>query len=52
MKRIEINRKALGIAFVVTLACWAIAWAITVDEVWRNVYDSANTALRINQVTP
>jgi hypothetical protein len=52
MKRIEINRKALGVAFIVTLACWAIAWAVTVDEVWRSVYDSTHTALRINQVTP
>jgi hypothetical protein len=52
MKRIEINRKALGIAFVVTLAFWTIALAVTVDEVWRAVFDSVNNALRINQVTP
>jgi hypothetical protein len=52
MKRIEINRKALGIAFIVTLACWAIAWAVSVEEIWRNVYDSSNQALRINEVAP
>lgn len=30
----------------------AVVWAITVDQIWRNVYDSTNTAIRINQVTP
>lgn len=29
-----------------------VVWAITVDQIWVKVYDSANTALRINQVTP
>ncbi len=52
MKTIHINRKAMGMAFIVTLACWAIAYAITVDQIWQAVYDSANTALRANQVLP
>jgi hypothetical protein len=28
------------------------AWAITSDQIWQHVYDSTNTAIRINQVTP
>ena len=46
----KINGKALGIAFIVTMGFWAIAWAITTDEIWRNIYDSTNTAIRLNQV--
>lgn len=44
------NKIALVVGFVVTLAIFAIAWAITVDQIWQNVYDSANTAIRLNVV--
>jgi hypothetical protein len=46
----KFHRRAFVVAFVVTLAFWAIAWALTVDQIWQNVYDSSNTAIRINQV--
>jgi hypothetical protein len=46
----KLNRKAMVVAFVVTLGVWAIAWAITIDQIWNNVYDASNTALRTNQV--
>lgn len=36
--------------FLVTLALAAIAYAITTDQIWQKVYDSSNTALRVNQV--
>lgn len=38
-----------GLAFVMTLVAMA-AYAITTDQIWQNVYDAANTALRINIV--
>lgn len=38
-----------GLTFVFTLIAMA-AYAVTTDEVWRAVYDSANEALRINIV--
>lgn len=44
------DKIALFVGFIVTLAFYAIGWAITVDQIWQNVYDSANTALRLNVV--
>ena len=46
------HRKAFGLAFLLTLSLWAIGWALTVDQIWSSVYDSSNTALRVNQVAP
>lgn len=42
--------KGLIAGFVLGLIISAISWAITVDQIWNSVYDSSNTALRINQV--
>lgn len=44
------NKIALAVGFIVTLAFYAIGWAITIDQIWQNVYDSANQALRLNVV--
>jgi hypothetical protein len=41
------HKVAFAVGFIVTLAFYAIGWAITVDQIWQNVYDSANTALRL-----
>jgi len=49
---VKINGKALAVAFALTLAGWAVVWAITIDQIWQNVYDSTNTSLRITQVSP
>lgn len=38
-----------SLTFFLSLIAMA-AYAVTTDEVWRNVYDAANTALRINIV--
>lgn len=48
----KLNGKVLGLAFAMTLGCWAVVWAITVSEIWNSVYDSANSSLRITQVSP
>lgn len=40
-----------ALSFFITLIAMA-AYAVTTDEVWRNVYDSVNTALRVNIVAP
>ncbi len=47
----KLNYKALAGAFFGTLAVAAIAWAISVNEIWQSVYDASNTALRISIVT-
>ncbi len=36
--------------FFVTLIFAVVAWAITTDQIFNNVFDSANSALRVNQV--
>lgn len=46
----KINGKALAMAFIVTIACYAIGWAITVDQIWQAVYNSANQTLRVTAV--
>lgn len=38
-----------ALSFFLTLIAMA-AYAITADEFWRSVYDSANTAIRVNIV--
>lgn len=38
-----------ALTFMLSLIAMA-AYAVTTDEVWRAVYDSANEALRINIV--
>lgn len=43
----KINGKALGLAFAFTLACWAISWAITVDQIWNAVYITSSQSLRV-----
>lgn len=48
----KINGKALGLGFLIGLAFWAVAWALTVDQIWNNVYDATNKAIRLNQVKP
>lgn len=48
----KIDKKAFGIAFVLTLCAYVLAWALTTDQIWQKVYDSGNTAIRVNQVAP
>ena len=48
----KINRKALAVSFIVTLGMWAIAWGITVDQIWQAAYDATHHSLRITQVSP
>lgn len=48
----KIDGKSLAAGFVIGLAFWAIAWATTVDQIWSNVYDATNHAIRLNQVAP
>ncbi len=42
--------RAFAISFFVTLATFSVVWALTKDDIWNAIYDSANTALRINIV--
>lgn len=44
------EKLALAIGFFVTLAFYAVGWALTIDQIWNNVYDSANQAIRLNVV--
>lgn len=46
----RVNVKALiaGIVFGVMAA--VVAWALTTDQIWNNVYDSSNQAIRIRSV--
>lgn len=46
----RVNRKALAISFVVTLAFWAIAWGITVDGIWQAVFDAGTSSLKVTFV--
>lgn len=48
----KINGKALGLGLLIGLAFSALVWAYTVDQIWNKVYDSANNAIRLNQVAP
>lgn len=41
------HKTALVLGFFVTLAFYAIGWALTVDAIWNSVYDSANAAIRL-----
>lgn len=43
----KINGSAVIISFVVVLACYAIAWALTQDQIWARVYDSGTQSLRV-----
>lgn len=43
--------RAFVIGFVLTVFA-SVAYALTTSQILNSVYDSANTALRINQVTP
>lgn len=46
----QVNVKALvaGVVFGITVA--VVAWAITTDQIWQNVYNSTNQSIRIRQV--
>lgn len=45
--------KRFFVAGVIAGLLFSVAvWAITVDQIWNKVYDSTNTAIRINQVKP
>ena len=48
MKNVDFNYVMLGAAVGFFFA--AVAVAQTTDQIWRNIYDSANTAIRINVV--
>lgn len=45
------NGKVVGLAFIVTLAIFAIAYAITTDQIWSNIYvPGATPSLRVTAV--
>lgn len=44
------ERIAFTLVFFGTLAVYAVGWALTVDQIWNNVYDSVNQAIRWNVV--
>jgi hypothetical protein len=44
----KLNGRVVGLSFLVTLALSALAYALTSSEVWQSVYDSSNTAIRVN----
>ena len=46
------ERLAFGVSFIVIIAFYAIGWALTSDQIWQNVYDSVNQAIRLHQVSP
>ena len=46
----RIDRKWLVIGLLSGLLFSAVAYAKTVSQIWNLVYDSSNTALRVNQV--
>ena len=48
----KLDRKWFVAGILAGLFVAAVAGAVTVDQIWTNVYDSANNALRINQVAP
>lgn len=41
-----------AMGFLVGLLLLSVAYAATVQQIWNSVFDSANDAIRINQVTP
>lgn len=41
-----------AMGFLVGLALLSVAYAATVTQIYNSIYDSANTALRVNQVLP
>lgn len=45
-----LNRKWLVFGILTGLLIAVSAWAITTNQIWQNVYDSSNTALRLNIV--
>lgn len=46
------QRKFFVLGVLAGLAFSAVVWAITVEQIWQNVYDSTNSALKIHQVVP
>lgn len=48
----KIDRKWILIGALVGCLVTAVAYAKTINQIWQLVYDSGNTALRVNQVAP
>ena len=46
----KINRKALAVGLLLGGILAIRAFAKTADQIWQAVYDSSNTAIRVNQV--
>lgn len=46
----RLNRKWLLIGVLVGLVTAGVALAKSVNQIWQAVYDSGNTAIRVNQV--
>jgi len=44
------ERLLFGLAFIATLVIGGIASAITIDQLWQQVFDSVNNAIRVNEV--
>lgn len=45
----KINGKALAIAFFATLTLWAIAHALTSDQILQSIYIPASNSIRVVQ---
>ena len=48
----KIDRKWVLIGALIGALVTAVAYAKTTEQIWHLVYDSTNTALRVNQVAP
>lgn len=47
---VKFSRKAFVLAFALTMAGYAVAWALTVSQIYSRVWDSSNSAIRVNKV--
>lgn len=45
-----LNKRVMGVAFIVTIAFYAIAYALTTDQIFSAVYISGSQSLRVISV--
>jgi hypothetical protein len=43
----KINGKVLAMAFILTLACWAIAYALTSEQILQSIFVPASNSIRV-----